>query len=132
LSGVGEMEFAVEFGGEPQDVTVTASGIADVAGLREIVTTVAGDERYRAGLLVLYELSGLDMSGISDDELERVTETVMERDWRSQPRAVALVVGERAVEITRLGIAHLGGSRSRRRVFTSYDDAVAWLVTMRA
>jgi hypothetical protein len=132
LSGVGEMEFAVEFGGEPQDVTVTASGIADVAGLREIVTTVAADERYRAGLLVLYELSGLDMSGISDDELERVTETVMERDWRSQPRAVALVVGERAVEITRLGIAHLGGSRSRRRVFTSYDDAVAWLVTMRA
>jgi len=126
------MEFAVEFGGEPQDVTVTASGIADVAGLREIVTTVAADERYRAGLLVLYELSGLDMSGISDDELERVTETVMERDWRSQPRAVALVVGERAIEITRLGIAHLGGSRSRRQVFTSYDNAVAWLATMRA
>ena len=126
------MEFAVEFGGEPQDVTVTATGVADVAGLREIVTTVATDERYRAGLLLLYELSGLDMSGISDDELERVTETVMERDRRSQPRAVALVVGERAIEITRLGIAHLGGSRSRRRVFTSHDDAVAWLVTMRA
>ena len=35
------MEFAVEFGGEPQDVTVTASGVADVAGLRELVRTLA-------------------------------------------------------------------------------------------
>src|SRR6476660_5229549 len=31
------VEFVVEFGGEPQDVTVTASGVADLATLRELV-----------------------------------------------------------------------------------------------
>jgi hypothetical protein len=125
------VEFAVEFGGGPQDVTVTASGVADVASLRELVSTVAGDERYRAGLLLLYELSGLDMSPLSDRELEQVTATVMERDWILQPRAVAIVVAGKTIEAARIAIAHLGGSRSGRRLFTSRDDAVAWLATMR-
>lgn len=126
------VEFVVEFGGEPQDVTVTASGVADVATLRELVRTVAGDERYRAGLLLLYELSGLDMSQLSDRELEQVTAAVMDRDWISQPRAVAVVVAGKTVEVARIAIAHLGGSSSGRRLFTSRDDAVAWLATMRA
>jgi hypothetical protein len=125
------VEFVVEFGGETQDVTATVSGLADVAGLRELVRTVAGDERYRAGLLLLYELSALDMSRLSDRELERVTATVMERDWISQPRAVAIVAAGKTVEIARIAIAHLGGSSSGRRLFTSRDDAVAWLATMR-
>jgi hypothetical protein len=126
------MEFAVEFGGEPQDVTVTASGVADAAGLRRFVQTLAADERYRAGLLLLYDFSDLDLSQVSDDELEQVTETVMERDWKSQPRAVAIVAGTKTLEAAKLGIAHLGGSRSGRQLFTSLDDAVAWLATMRS
>jgi hypothetical protein len=126
------VEFAVESGGEPQDVTVTASGVADVASLRELVRTIAGDERYRAGLLLLYELSGLDMSQLSDRELEQVTATVMERDWILQPRAVAIVVAGKTIEAARIAIAHLGGSSSGRRLFTSRDDAVAWLATMQA
>ena len=36
------------------------------------------------------------------------------------------------VGAARLAIAHLGGSRSGRRLFTSRDDAVAWLATMQA
>jgi hypothetical protein len=126
------MEFALEFGGEPQDVTVTATGIGDVAGLRRLVQTLAADERYQAGLLLLYEFSELDLSQLSDDDLEQVTESVMERDWKSQPRAVAIVAGTKTIEMARLAIAHLGGSRSGRRLFTSRDDAVAWLATMQA
>jgi hypothetical protein len=64
----------IEFGGEPQDISVTATGVADTAGLR-------------------------------------VAETR---------------------EVARLAIAHLGGSRFARLLFTSRDDAVAWLATMRA
>jgi hypothetical protein len=126
------MEFAVEFGGEPQDVTVTASGVADVASLRRLVRTIAADERYRAGVLLLYEFGGLDMSQLSDRELELVIETVMERDWKFQPHAVAIVAGAKTIDMARLAIAHLGGSRSGRQLFTSSDDAVAWLATMRA
>jgi hypothetical protein len=126
------MKFALEFGGEPQDVTVTASGIGDVAGLRRLVQALAADERYHAGLLLLYEFSELDLSQLSDDELEQVTDSVMERDWKSQPRAVAIVAGTKTIGAARLAIAHLGGSRSGRRLFTSRDDAVAWLATMQA
>jgi hypothetical protein len=125
------MEFAVEFGGGPQDVTVVASGVADVAGLRELVRSVGADERYRPGLLLLYDFTDLDLSVLSDRELEQVTETVMERDWLSQPRAVAIVGGAKTLETARIGVAHLGGSRSRRQLFTSRDDAASWLATMR-
>ena len=113
------MEFAVEFGGEPQDVTVTASGVADVAGLRELVRTLAADERYRPGLLLLYQFSELDLSQLSDDELAQVTDTIMERARRRSRRP-----GLRSPTS--------GDSRSGRQLFTSRDDAVAWLATMRA
>jgi hypothetical protein len=126
------MEFAVEFGGEPQDVTVTASGVADVAGLRALVQRMAEDEGYRAGLLLLYDFRDLDLSELSDHGLEQVMEAVMDRDWTSEPRAVAVIAGPKTIEMARLAVAHLGGSKSRRQLFTSHDEAVAWLATMRA
>jgi len=122
------MEFAIDFGGEPQDVAVTAWGIADPAGLTRLHTGLTSDPRYRAGLLILADYSGLDMSDLTDRDIERVAAAIAESDWESPPRAVAIVASNLPTFVpTRMMVAHLGGSLSHHRVFTSREAAVAWL-----
>jgi hypothetical protein len=122
------MEYTIEFGGDPQDVTITQRGAADLRSLQRFNAELMEDPRYRGGLLLLFENSDLDLSGLSDTELEQTAVDVIEQDWTASPRAVAIVAldpetHEREREI----VAHLGGSRSRRRVFSSREAAVAWL-----
>ena len=122
------VEYTVEFGGEPQDVTVTVSGVADVAGLRRLVAEIGSDDRYGPAMTILYDFTALDMSELSDRDLERITDAVMERDWTFPPRAIAIVADAGSTfDAARIAIAHLGGSKSGRQLFHAYDDAVAWL-----
>lgn len=127
------MVFAIEYGGESPDVTVTASGIADVAGFGRLNAEIRSDSRFRAGLSMLYDLTKLDTSQLSDRDLEEIVAPVTQRDWDAPPGPVALIVsGPEALDWARLAIAHLGGRRSRRRVFTSHEDAIAWLHEQRS
>ena len=122
------MEYTIEFGGDPQDVTITQRGAADLRSLQEFNAELTGDPRYRGGLLLLFENSDLDLSGLSATELEQTAIDVIEQDWNASPRAVAIVaLDPETQEREREIVAHLGGSRSRRRIFTSRDAAVAWL-----
>lgn len=122
------MEYTIEFGGDPQDVTITQRGAADLSSLRKFNADLTEHPRYRGGLLILFENAGLDLSGLSDTELEETAVDVVERDWNSLPRAVAIVAPDPQTHAReRQIVAHLGGSRSRRRIFTSREAAVAWL-----
>ena len=122
------MEYTIEFGGDPQDVTITQWGTADLDSMRQFNADLTGDPRYRAGLLLLFENSSLDLSALSDTELEQTAIDVVERDWVAFPRAVAIVALDAQTHAReREIVAHLGGSRSRRRVFTSSEAAVSWL-----
>ena len=122
------MEVTIEFGGDPQDVTITAWGVADVAGLRRLSAELKADPRYRAGLSILAVYSDLDMSGLSDLELAQVATESVERHWDLRPAALAIVATDlKTFARAREGVAHLGGSQEHRRAFTSLDAAVAWL-----
>jgi hypothetical protein len=122
------VEFMIEFGGEPQDVTITTSGIADVEGSRRLTYALASDPRYRAGMLLLVDHSDLEMSRLSDLDLERIAAAITESDWNLPPRAVAIVASNLETHVrAREAVAHLGGSRSNRRVFGSREEALAWL-----
>ena len=122
------VKYTIEFGGDPEDVTVTQSGTADPESLRQFNADLVGHPRYRGDLLILFENSDLDLSGLSDHELEETAADVVERDWYAPPRGVAIVVLDTQTHVReREIVAHLGGSRSRRRVFTSREAAVAWL-----
>ena len=122
------MEFTIEFGGGPQDVTVTTFGIADLDGSRRLYAALASDPRYRAGMLILVDHSALEMSRLTDLDLERIAAAITESDWNLPPRAVAIVAPSVEPHLrAREAVAHLGGSRSNRRVFTSRDEALAWL-----
>lgn len=122
------MEFTIEFGGEPQDVTITTSGIADVEGSRRLSSALASDPRYCAGMLVLVDHSALEMSRLTDLDLERIAAGISESDWNLPPRAVAIVASNVETHIrAREAVAHLGGSLSNRRVFSSREEALGWL-----
>ena len=128
------VEFTIEFGGGPQDVTVTQSGTADLKTLRQFNADLVSHPSYRGGLLILFESSDLDLSVLSDREVEQIAVDVINRDWESPPQAVAILApNPKAHAREREIVAHLGGSQlSRRRVFTSREDALAWLGEQRS
>ena len=122
------MDFTIEYGGGPHDVVITATGIADVAGFWRLNDELRSDPRFHADLTILYDFTGLDMSRLAAGDTEHVTAPIIARDWDTPPGRVALVASTpEAHDWVRLAIAHLGGKRSRRRAFTSYEDADAWL-----
>jgi hypothetical protein len=122
------MEFTFEFGGAPQDLTITASGVADVDGYLRMYEGLVDDPRFRSDMLILVEQSELDLSQCSSEAIEQIALSLAERDWRFPPRAVAIVASTReSFEGARMGIAFLGGSQSHRRLFTSRAEALAWL-----
>jgi hypothetical protein len=89
------MEFTFEFGGAPQDLTITASGVADVEGYVRMYADLVDDPRFRADMLILVEQSALDLSRCSNEEIEQIATSLAERDWRFPPRAVAIVASTR-------------------------------------
>jgi hypothetical protein len=122
------MKFTIEFGGDPQDVTVTFSGVADLPGFRRYNDTLASDPRFRAGMMILVEASALDTSQMSSESVQAASEPVSERDWHHPPRAVAIVAPDRRTfDDFGYARAHQGGSRSRRRIFRSREAALDWL-----
>ena len=126
------MEYTIEFGGDPHDLTATLWGTADLESLRKFNAELTSNPKYRGGLLILFENSYLDLSTLSDAELEQIAADVLEREWDAPPRAVAIVtLNSETRSRLRHIVAHLGGSQSRRRVFTSREDAVAWLSEQR-
>jgi hypothetical protein len=64
----------------------------------------------------------------ADGMMEAISAEISQRDWIYPPRAVAVVAAdEEAAARQQLIRAHLGGSGSRREVFLSREEAVAWL-----
>jgi hypothetical protein len=50
------VRFGIEFGGEPQDVTIAIAGVADIATSLRLYIDLTADPRYRPGLLILADI----------------------------------------------------------------------------
>lgn len=128
------MEFEVAFSddGRPADVEIVASGVPTPAEFAKLNEELLSDKRFRAGVTMLVDCTALDTSGMSDEDVQELTEPMVQRDWHFPPAAVAIVApGDRVFEAARSYRAHLGGSRSRRQVFRNRADAEAWLAEQR-
>ncbi|HEY8030690.1 MAG TPA: hypothetical protein VIE38_14440 [Gaiellaceae bacterium] len=122
------MEFSIEFGGDPQDVTITASGVGDLASFASLNGRLLADPRFRAGLSYLIDLSELEVAELPQEDVEQIATVGNESTWDYPPRAVAMVATNPTThEQVQLAIAYMGGSKSGHRVFATRDDAVAWL-----
>ena len=121
------VDFTIDFAGESQHVTITAWGIADLAGLRRLSCEFKSDPRFRPGLKVLVDYSDLDMSQLSALDLEQIgVESLNHHELRSS--AIAMVASDLKTYVrVREGVAQLGGSREKRQAFTSLGAAALWL-----
>jgi hypothetical protein len=126
------MEFTIESGGDgPQDVSVTFSGVANPEAFGRY-NAAASDRPSLAGMAVLVDLSALDTSQLSDDDLQALSAPMIERDLVHPPLAVAIVASnERTFADAIHHRAHLGGSKSHREVFASREAALVWLDSQR-
>ncbi|MDE3024018.1 MAG: hypothetical protein KGI93_00455 [Acidobacteriota bacterium] len=126
------MKYSIELGGEPQDLTVTLSGALDGGSLRALVTDLTAHPGYRAGMLVLVDLSDLDTSSISMEQYESVSDLISGRDHRFPAKAIAIVAPDaRTFDDALQHRAYVGGSKSGREVFRSREAATAWLESQR-
>ena len=67
------MEYEITWGGDPEDASVTARGVATVDGLNAWVQEGLSDPRYRPGLRVLADYTQLDWSNLSPTDVhERI------------------------------------------------------------
>jgi hypothetical protein len=127
------VEFTIEFGGFPQDVTIVVSGSALPLDFVHLARALGADPRARAGMAMLVDLSALDASSIDADLMLEGAEPIVARDWAQPPLAVALVApSDPLFEAATLWRAHLGGARSRREVFRTREAALAWLEKQRS
>ena len=128
------MRFAIDFdAGLPAvDVEITLSGPATPEAFRSFTDALAADPEFRAGLLMLVDISALDTTALAVSGLERLAGPILERDWHYPPAAVAIVAGDgRAYDDALTYRAHLGGSRSNRQVFADRGEALTWLEAQR-
>lgn len=122
------MQFEIAFGGPAADLEVTLSGIPKLAAFEALNAQLIADPRFRAGLTTLVDVSGIDSSGLSDDEMQLVGQLMVERDFDYAPAAVALIApDEGTFNDLRLFRAHLGGKASKRHIVRTRAEAVAWL-----
>ena len=85
------MDYAFEFGGFPQDVTVTASGEARVSEFRHLFEELFDEPSFRAGMRVLLDLCEVDMSAIPLMEASKIGLSLAEFEDRCEGCAIAVV-----------------------------------------
>jgi hypothetical protein len=123
-----EFEIVFSNAGGAADVEIAVQGVPTAAEFAKVNEQLLGDPRFRAGLKMLVDCSGLDTSPLTPENVQQLTEPMVMRDWHYPPLAVALVAPDDGTyDAARAYRAHLGGSRSNRQVFRSRAEAEAWL-----
>jgi hypothetical protein len=126
------VNYSIEFGGHPQDLTLTLSGALDAREIRAFVEELVAHPEYRAGMLILADLSGLNTSGVSVEDYEGISDVIAGRDHRFPAKGIAIVAPDsRTFGDAMQHRAYVGGSKSGREVFRTRDEATAWLAAQR-
>jgi hypothetical protein len=122
------VRYAIEFGGEPEGVTVTTSGVADRAGFVALVDDLISDARYRAGMTVLVDHSALDVTALTVADLRSIAEAVIHLAGRIGPSPVAIVaVDALTADLVQQFQAFAAPARLRLQLFDTRPAALAWL-----
>ena len=122
------MEYAIEFGGSPQDVTIETSGPATAAGLIGFVSDLVADPRFRPGMSILVDHTELDARPLTGADVRAMAETVIQLDERIGRSKVAILVpNPLTFGYARMYELHAAETQLHSRVFYSRDEALGWL-----
>jgi hypothetical protein len=122
------MHYAVQWGGSPEDLRVTTSGVAEVGDLDAMMREVVAAPEWRDGMKILLDHTQTDWSVFGVGDLDRRAALVEEIADRIGRQQVAFVVRDRLnQEIGKMLGARLSGIGFVAKAFVSLDDARAWL-----
>ena len=122
------MHWSVQWGGDPEDVRVTTSGVANVEDLDGMMREVIADPAWRDGMRILLDHTQTDWSVFGVGDLDRraaLVEDISDRIGRQQ---IAFVVtGRLNQEIAKMLGARLSDIGFVAKAFVSLDEARGWL-----
>ena len=126
------MRFTIEFGGVPQDVTVTTEGTATPDGFAQMNAELVEDERFRPGMLVLLDHTSLGVNELSSEDVRSIAKDFLRHDAAFGSTVVALV----APEPVQFGLARMATALADPmtpiiRIFETRQAAMEWLGKMR-
>jgi hypothetical protein len=122
------MECAFEFGGRPQDVVVTATGVARVPEFRELYQKLCADSRFRPGMRILLDLCQIDMSVIPLMDAPEIGDSLVDFADQCEGCAIAVVAKDPLTAVL-IRAAELGHDLDHVNVWVacSRPEATAWL-----
>ena len=127
------MQYTIEFGGYPQDVTITVTGLADAEGLVGLVRDLVGDPRFRPGMLILEDCLGIDVSQVKASDFRAQAETIIElNDKIGASRTAIIVPSPVTFGLARMSQAFGESAEIEAAVFYSRSEAVEWLASQRS
>jgi hypothetical protein len=126
------VKYTIEFGGAPQDVTITTSGPGSGKGLVDFVRDLVSNPLFRPGLLILVDHLSLDPTPINAADVRAQAETVLLLDERIGPSKVAIVVPTPlAFGFARMYELYTERAQVTSKVFYSRSEALKWLESQR-
>ncbi len=126
------MEYTIEFGGDPQDVTITTFGPASADGLTGFLMALVSDPRFRPGMLILADHLSLDPRTVSAAEVRAQAHVMIGLDERIGASKVAIVVPNAlAFGWARMYQLSTTNTQVESRVFYSRSEGLAWLESLR-
>ena len=127
------MEYTIEFGGTPQDVTITTTGVADAKGLVGLVRDLVASPDFRPGMLILENCLELDVSRLRSSELREQADAVVGLDDRIGASKCAIVVpGPATFGLARMWQAYVDSRAAiESQVFYSLAEGREWLESKR-
>lgn len=127
------MQYTIEFGGRPQDVTITTSGPGTGDGLRGFVSDLVEHPRFRRGMYILVDHLALEASTLTGADVRAQADLVAALEEQLGPCHVAIVVQSRlAFGYARMYELHAAETSIHSRVFYSRAEGLRWLEQERA
>jgi hypothetical protein len=122
------MDYMIEFGGDPQDVTVTTSGQADLAAFEAMNEELMSDARFRPGMKILVDHSDLDVSALAKSEIQGIARSVSQAGDALGDASIAIVAPQTAT----FGVARQSASLAnvpglQVGIFGVRANALEWL-----
>jgi hypothetical protein len=122
------MHWSVQWGGDPEDLRVTTSGVASVEDLDAMMREVIADPQWREGMKIMLDHTQTDWSVFGVGDLDRRAALVEEISDRIGRQQIAFVVtGLLNQEIGKMLGARLSDIGFVAKAFVSLDEARDWL-----
>jgi hypothetical protein len=127
------VDYSIEFGGPPQDVTITTFGLADADGLIGFVRDLVANPRFQPGMFILVDHMSIDASKLTGADVRAQAGVVVALAERLGSSKVAIVVPTPLTfGYARMYEHHAAETQLDSRVFYSRRDALAWLESERS